>query len=86
MMWAGLSAVFRPISVFLDVVPLFGSLSKGIIGFITGLIALVLSIVTILVSMILHNVVALIVSVLITSFVIAYVIKKKGNKPKVIKA
>ena len=86
MMWVGLSAVFRPISVLLDVVPLFGSLSKGIIGIITGLIALVLSVVTILVSMILHNIVALIVAVLITCFVIAYVIKKKGNKPKVIKA
>jgi hypothetical protein len=86
MMWMGLSALFAPISVLLDVVPAFGSLSRGIIGFITFIASLVLSIVTIIVSMILHNIVSLIIAVVITALLILYILKKKGQKPNVVQA
>ncbi|MBP9828223.1 TMEM43 family protein [Patescibacteria group bacterium] len=65
MMWIGLSMVFGPISALLDILPIFGRLSRTLIGGVTFLIAGLLSIVTILVSMILHSLVALIIAVLL---------------------
>jgi hypothetical protein len=65
MMWIGLSMVFGPISALLDILPIFGRLSRTLIGGVTFLIAGLLSIVTILVSMILHSLVALIIVVLL---------------------
>ncbi|MBD3360265.1 hypothetical protein GF366_00515 [Candidatus Peregrinibacteria bacterium] len=83
MMWIGLSALFGPISVLLDVVPFFGSLSRTIIGAITFVVALVLSGVTILVSMILHNIIALIAAVVLTVVIIFLILRVKGKKGKV---
>jgi len=65
LMWAGLAAVFGPISVILDFLPIFGSISKSIISMITFVVALVLSVATIIISMILHNIVALILTALV---------------------
>ncbi len=77
MMWFGLSSFLGPISVLLDVVPMFGSISRSLIGFITFLVALVLSVLTILISMILHNIWALIVLALIGVGVTIWILRKK---------
>lgn len=65
MMWIGLSMLFGPISVLLDFLPIFGQISRALIGGVTFLVSLVLSVVTILISMILHNVIALVVSLVV---------------------
>lgn len=65
LMWFGLAAVFGPISVILDFLPIFGSISRSVIGMITFVVALVLSVTTIIISMILHNIVALIITALL---------------------
>ncbi|MFH1284337.1 MAG: TMEM43 family protein [Candidatus Peregrinibacteria bacterium] len=78
MMWIGLSGLFGPISVLLDVVPFFGSISRSLVGGITFVASVALSAVTILVSMILHNVIALIIAVVVTVAVILFVIRAKG--------
>jgi len=74
-----------PISTFLDVVPFFGSLSRGLIGVVTLIVAIVLSIVTILISMIIHNIIALIATLVVLIGIFLWFWKKKGTKPTVIK-
>ncbi len=59
MMWWGLFHAFAPISVFLDFIPMLGTISESVTGAGTFLIAFVLSAITILVSMLLHHPVAL---------------------------
>lgn len=61
MMAIGLMMFFGPLSTLLDIVPIFGSLSRTLVGIASIVAALVLSAVTILVSMVLHNIVALII-------------------------
>jgi len=65
MMWIGLSMLFGPISVVLDFLPIFGQISRALIGGIAFLVSLVLTAVTILVSMIIHNVIALVIAVVV---------------------
>lgn len=72
MMWLGLMALFGPISVLLDIFPIFGALSRSLIGVITFLIAFILSIVTIIVSAIVHNLITLIIVLLATIMVIVF--------------
>ena len=80
MMWGGLSGVFAPINVLLDVLPFLGSLSRGAISFITFFVALVLTILTVLISMILHNI-FLVLLVAVLGFVAAFLwLKNKGKK------
>jgi hypothetical protein len=50
LMFLGLTMIFRPIAVFADVVPLFGTLLGAGIGIFAGLTAAVLSLVTIAVA------------------------------------
>ena len=87
MMWFGLMALFGPISVLLDILPIFGSLSRSLIGIMTLAISLILAIVTILVSMVLHNFIALIIALVVTviAMVIFFIVikKKKMNKSAV---
>lgn len=77
LMWFGLMALFGPISVFLDVLPIFGSISRAGIGGITLGLSLVLSIITILISMITHNLIALVVTVLVIIIGIVLYLKHK---------
>ena len=65
MMWFGLAMLFGPISTFLDVLPIFGSITRVLVGVVTFLVALILSFVTIVISLIAHNVIALIISLLV---------------------
>ncbi|MBI4975575.1 TMEM43 family protein [Candidatus Peregrinibacteria bacterium] len=86
MMWIGLASLFGPISVLLDVVPFFGSLSGAVIGLVTFVVALVLSVVTIFAAMILHSLVATIIAVVVAVAIVMFIIKVKGKKPNVVKA
>ncbi len=80
LMWFGLMALFAPISVVLDVLPIFGSISKVGIGLITFIVSLVLSIITILVSMLIHNLIALIVVILLFIVGTIWYLKNKRKK------
>ncbi|MBX4210937.1 TMEM43 family protein [Candidatus Parcubacteria bacterium] len=77
MMWIGLMAFFGPIGTFLDFIPMFGGLSRGVIGFASFLVSFVLTVVTVIISMIIHNLIALIIALVITAGVIVYFIKRK---------
>lgn len=80
LMWMGLMSLFGPISVFLDVLPIFGSISRGGIGIVTFFVSLILSAITILVSMIIHNVIALIVVILAVIVGSVWYMKNKRKK------
>ncbi len=83
MMWIGLMSLFGPLSVLLDILPIFGVMSRLIVGATTFLIAFVLTIVTILVSMIVHSIIALVIALVITiSAIIVLFIMWKNNKKK----
>ena len=89
MMWFGLSLLFAPISVLLDILPIFGELSRVLIGVIAFLVSLVLTIVTILISMVAHSIIALIITLVITVAVIVAVLiflrekKKAKSQPAI---
>lgn len=82
LMWVGLSSIFGPLSVVLDVLPIFGSISRGAIGLVTFVTSLALTVVTVIVSMIAHNIIAVIVAGLIVlgGGVWWFVQKKKSAK------
>lgn len=80
LMWVGLGMVFGPISVLLDVVPFFGSVSRFAINGAAFLVALILSVVTILVSMIFHSPIALVVIAILSAGILYYVFKAKQKK------
>jgi hypothetical protein len=82
MMWLGLVLLFGPISVFLDILPIFGSLTRALIGIVALPVALVLSVITILVSMVIHNIIALIIVLGITIGLIVVIVKKIGKRKK----
>jgi len=80
MMWIGLSSLFAPISVLLDIAPFLGSLSRSVVGFITFIVAFVLSLAVIIVSMILHSLLAVIVVSVVVLVVVVLVLRAKGKK------
>lgn len=87
MMWGGLAALFEPLSVFLDVLPFLGSLSRTVVKIITFVVALLLSIITIIISMILHNWIAVLAVVLASiAGTIFYLKQKNQTVVKVAKA
>lgn len=80
MMWGGLSGMFAPINVLLDVLPFLGQLSRGAISFVTFFVALLLSILTIIISMVLHNIL-LVILLAIAGLVGAFLwLKARGKK------
>lgn len=87
LMWFGLSALFGPISVLLDILPIFGAVSRSLIRAITFLVAFVLTIVTILISMLLHSFIALIIALVVTvGAIIAFFVVFKNKKAATIPA
>ncbi|MDP2643048.1 MAG: TMEM43 family protein [Candidatus Peregrinibacteria bacterium] len=86
MMWIGLSSLFGPISVVLDVLPILGSISRGAIGLLTFIVSLVLSILAIVVSMLLHSLVAMVVVAVLGIIAFVVVLKMKAKKPVVVQA
>ncbi|MFN7160329.1 MAG: TMEM43 family protein [Candidatus Gracilibacteria bacterium] len=85
MMWIGMTTIFSPLSVLLDVLPFLGSISRGVVSGVTFVVALVLTIITILLSMIVHNIFLLILIALAGLGIVFYVIKMKGQKVEVSK-
>lgn len=86
-MWFGLSVLLGPISVLLDILPIFGAISRSLIGVITFLVAFVLTIVTILVSMLLHSFIALLVALVITVMaIVTFLIMLKKKRAATIPA
>lgn len=83
MMFIGLLMFFGPISVFLDVLPIFGHVSRAAIGGLSFLVSLVLSLVTILVSMLFHSLmaVAVVVGILVIGLVMWIRSKRKSKAP-----
>jgi len=80
MMWIGLNLIFGPISTILDIVPIFGSVSKGLIGIVTFVVSLVFSIVTIIISMVFRNIIALILVLFLAVVGTIFWIKGKRKK------
>lgn len=80
LMWIGLMMLFGPISVFLDVLPVFGSIGRIGIGLITLVVAIAFSVVTILVSMVFHNIIALALAIL--ALVVGGVVYLKTKRKK----
>ncbi|MEI8339895.1 MAG: TMEM43 family protein, partial [bacterium] len=79
-MWVGLIALFAPISVVLDVIPVFGQISLLLTFIVCFVIALILSVVTIFVSMLIHNVIALIIAIFLILGLFVWLFMKIKNK------
>ncbi len=62
MMWWGLGLIVKPISVFLDVIPLFGNIAEMVGDTSSFLVALLLSTTIVLVSSLVHQPIVLLVS------------------------
>ena len=80
MLLIGLMLVFGPISVLLDIVPVFGALSRGLIFLLSFVISIILWAVAVAISIIAHNIFLLIVSLVVTFGLIVYYLKKKRRK------
>ncbi len=79
MMWVGMLAMLRPITVFLDVVPIMGSISAFSFLILTLPVALVLSLLTIVLSILFHNIVVVMIAGIV-ALVIAFWFMTKRNK------
>jgi hypothetical protein len=81
MMWIGMGLVSGPLSTFLDVVPIFGKVSRNLIGFITFGLSLVLTIITVVIAMIMHNIIALLILLAIIIAVGVFLYQRTKNAP-----
>ena len=77
MMWIGLMLLFGPISIILDILPIAGSISRGLIGGVAFVVSLALSIVTIIISAIFHNIIAVAIVAVVGIFFAYRYIKNK---------
>lgn len=83
LMWFALQVLLRPISILLDFLPIFGALSRTIIGGMTFLVALLLTSVTIIIAMIAHSFIASIIVLAITiGAIIAFLMKWKNRQKR----
>jgi len=83
LMWFGLSSILGPISVVLDVFPVFGSISRGAVGLIAFVTALALTIVTVVVSLIAHSLIAVVIAALLVLGVGVWWFIQKKRKAKI---
>ncbi len=83
LMWIGLIVLFAPISVFLDLLPIFGSISRFGIAVMTFIVSFILSMVTILVSIIIHNLIILVIVISICIIGVIFYLKSKKAKSSV---
>jgi len=78
MMFIGLAMIFGPVSVFLDVLPIFGSISRFAVGGLAFVVSLVLSLVTIFVSMLFHSLMAVFIVVVgISVALVIWILSKR---------
>jgi hypothetical protein len=86
-MWFSLLALFGPISVIMDFLPIFGAISRSVIGVITFLVAFVLTIMTILVSILLHSFIGLIIAlVIIIGAIITFFVILENKRAAIVPA
>jgi hypothetical protein len=85
MMWIGLGMILGPLSVFLDVVPFLGNISRTVVNIATFLVSVVLSLLTIIVAKILHSVIALVVIIVLAIGFGYWWLSKKKGQPSVTK-
>ena len=78
-MFMGLLFISRPLSIFLDIIPIFGSISRFLSLVASFIVAFVLSTLTIIVSLIAHNVWILSLVLTTALLVILWYFKKKGK-------
>jgi len=83
LMWFGLLGMLQPISVFLDVLPIFGSISRVGLGLTAFIVALVLSIVTIIISIVFHNLIILTLVILGLIGWFSFMYKKKNSSASI---
>ena len=65
MIFMGFNLIARPISVVLDILPIFGEISSALISFISLILSVIVTLVVIVVSMLLHNLIALAIALII---------------------
>jgi hypothetical protein len=87
MIWFGMMAIFRPLTIFMDVIPFFGKLGRGFIAVATFPVALALAAIVIIISLILNNLWALILTLVLFGGAVAggvwfYQQKKQQSEPK----
>ncbi|MFH1315174.1 MAG: TMEM43 family protein [Candidatus Uhrbacteria bacterium] len=80
MMWFGMLFVLRPITVLLDVVPIFGSISGFAFFFFTLPIAVLLSLLTIVISLLFHNIVITMIVAVVAIVVTLLVLMRRNKK------
>jgi hypothetical protein len=80
MMWIGLGMILGPLSVFLDVVPFLGNVSRSVVGIATFLVSAVLTIVAIIISKIFHSWIALLVLAIVGAAAVYWYLNQKGKK------
>jgi hypothetical protein len=77
-MWLGLSLVFAPISLVLDILPMLGTIGSWGIGLVTGLISLLMSVLTIALAWVFYR--PLLGGTLIALVVALFVWSRSGKK------
>lgn len=80
MMWFGSYLVFRPISLFFEILPILGTIVGQSIGIITGTVSLILAASTILVAKVFHNPVYLMVICGIVTICCFRIFRRKKNE------
>lgn len=73
MMWIGMNMVSGPLSTFLDVLPIFGRVSRNMVGFVTFGIALLLTMITVFIAALAQNIIALAILLLFIVGVVAFI-------------
>ena len=81
-MFMGLLFISRPLSIFLDIIPIFGSISRFLSLISSFVVAFVLSTLTIIVSLIAHNVWILSLVLITALLAILWYFKKKGKSAR----
>ena len=82
MMFFGLLLLVGPIVTLLDILPILGSLGRGLIGVIAFVVAFVLSALTIIVSAIVHNIFALIITIVVAIALALFYFRRKAKSRK----
>jgi hypothetical protein len=80
LMWLGLGLIFKPLSVLMDVIPLFGTIVGKGIGFVTFIIAAVLALATIAIAWLFYRPL-LGVALLVAAGGLVYWLVVKRRKP-----
>lgn len=79
-MWLGLLIILGPVSIVMDVIPLFGKVTGSAVKLFTFIVASILSLVTIIFSLIFHKLIVVILACLIVLGIVVFLMKKKKRE------